>query len=201
MASSQLSFGLLATTFVSLASFAQSQPAGSVVSPDSKAGVPLFQAETVQLTEESIGLLDSEYAHLFASDDGKVKKSFGSSCKILPGDPSWPDASIWDEFDSLLDGALLPIIPIASPCYLNSTFDNYDEAECAAIMQEWTTSEFQYVFPSRILLYLHRPVQLTFIAVQTTLVPSCSPSTRVRHACQLRTPQAPARKVVMLRML
>jgi hypothetical protein len=153
MASSQLSFGLLATTFVSIASFAHSLPASSVVSRDSKAGVPLFDAETVQLTDESIGRIDPKYADLFAFDDGKPKAASWSSCKILPGDPEWPSDDVWDQFNTLLDGALLPIIPVASPCYEDSPYNNYDADKCAEIVQDWTTSELQYVYPKYLVFY------------------------------------------------
>lgn len=164
MASSRLSCGLLASTLLSLLPLAQAgpstlsnvKPAGVAVSSDSTAGAPRFKSETTQLTEDAIKRIQNtdaiaEYAHLFAFDNGK-KNSFSAasddddSCKLLPGDDSWPNDFLWEAFDLLSGRALVPITPVASPCYENSAYDNYDAAECATIVANWTTSDLQYAF-------------------------------------------------------
>lgn len=164
MASSTLSLGLLASSLLTLVPSVQAalnnvQPAAATVAADSsKAGVPLFKSETVQLTEDAIQRIRdndalADVAHLFAFDDGQAKsvptfQDGDASCKLLPGDDAWPQKEVWDAFDLLLDGALTPITPVASPCYKNSEYDNYDALKCATVVANWTTSELQYVSPA-----------------------------------------------------
>lgn len=159
MAPSRVPFGLLASTLLSTlplsqASVSSVKPAGDAVSSDSTAGASLFRSESFQLTENALERIKNteefaEYAHLFTFDDGQEESHSASSrdgddCKLLPGDDLWPDKSTWEAFDDLLGGALVPIIPVASPCYKDSEYDNYDSAKCDSIVENWTTSELQY---------------------------------------------------------
>lgn len=165
MAPCRLPFGLLASTllfFLPIVKGGSStlpsvKPVGVPVPSDSTAGASRFKSETIQLTENAVKRIQdteaiAEYAHLFAFDNGK-QKSFsaasddGETCKLLPGDDSWPSEFLWETFDLLLGRALVPIIPVASPCYKNSAYDNYDATKCATIVANWTTSELQYAFP------------------------------------------------------
>lgn len=182
MASSRLSVGLLATTLVSLLTSAQAnqdlssvKPAAAVVPSNSRAaGADLFKSETVQLTEEAVQSIKdndalAQHAHLFAFDHGNERSSSNEEeCKLLPGDDKWPQQFIWEAFDLLLDGALVPIIPIASPCYENSPYDNYDPQECAVVVKNFTTSELQYAFPLFSEIIRCRPVPLTLTIARIT---------------------------------
>ncbi|PGH13948.1 hypothetical protein AJ79_03363 [Helicocarpus griseus UAMH5409] len=135
---SSSSAGLLAGTLFLLGARVhaqQSPPAVAVVPADSVAGAPLFEAETIQLTDEVVrGLKDregvSELAHLFAFDDDPEGESLtpAGGCKVFPGDKEWPSDSVWDIFNELLGGG-------------ESPYNNYDAEKCARILEEWTVSE------------------------------------------------------------
>jgi hypothetical protein len=172
MAFSKLSLSRVATVILSLTAAAvnaqESEPSATVsiapaattVPTDSAAGIPLFDVETVQLTDPVIAdLLNddqvSQYAHLFAFDNStaigasartrRVRRA--AKCKTYPGDLLWPSKIVWGIFDLLLGGALEPIIPLASPCYKDSVYNNYDATKCAAITAAWGVDKTQYVHP------------------------------------------------------
>lgn len=159
MVSYRISLSCFASALFSL-TLARSAPdqAATTVSADSNnAEFPLFEAERVQVTDETLKAvrdLDSSfgYGKQFAfDDDNDVDISASSSqqsgsCKVLPGDPSWPSDDSWAFFDGLLGGSLVPVIPLASPCYQNSVYDNYDAKECEDIRKNFTTPEIQCVF-------------------------------------------------------
>lgn len=138
------------------------EPAATVVPTDSSAGVPLFAVEAVQLTDPVITELVndddaqiSDYAYLFAFDNSsaitpaarsrRVRRA--AKCKTYPGDLLWPSKLIWGIFDLVLGGALEPIVPLASPCYKDSVYNNYDATKCAAITAAWGVEKTQYVHP------------------------------------------------------
>jgi hypothetical protein len=137
-------------------------PAATLVSTESAAGVPLFNAEAVQLTEEVIAQLAgsddpdiAKNAHLFSFDDSpsvtpvaraqRIRRA--ARCKTYPGDFLWPSNLVWDVFDRVLGGALEPIVPLASVCYKNSQYKNYDAAKCSALTAAWGLDKTQYVCP------------------------------------------------------
>lgn len=104
------------------------EPAATFVPATSPAGAPLQEAERLQLTEAVIERLAteegvSEYAEYFAFDDStaasdvRIQRAASASCKTFPGDSEWPQESVWDIFNVLLGGALIPTKPIAAPCY------------------------------------------------------------------------------------
>ncbi|KAH7069060.1 hypothetical protein BKA63DRAFT_536314 [Paraphoma chrysanthemicola] len=115
-------------------------PAAETVATDSTtANVPLFEKEAVQLTDSVVAGLQNdpavaEYASLFEFEDGsnssvsarlrRVRRA--QRCKTMPGDLLYPSKLIWGVFDLLLGGALEKIVPIGSPCYKNSEYNNYD---------------------------------------------------------------------------
>ncbi|KAF2279781.1 FAD binding domain-containing protein [Westerdykella ornata] len=137
--------------------FSSIEPAATVVETPPEAGVKLFTEETLQITDEVVNELltneeTAEYADLFAfadstlGDEGsatsqrrrrRLRRQQSSGCKSTPGDPRWPNAERWDVFNRLLGGALEKVVPIASVCYPNSEFNNYDAAQCAKITNEW----------------------------------------------------------------
>lgn len=145
---------------VLLSSYANGQrtrdirPAAANVATDSAAGVELFSNEAIQLTESVLMEMKdhdelAQYAPLFAfgNDDASVESSSerAEDCKTYPGDPSWPSADLWEAYDDLLGNALSPIIPMASPCYVDSAYDNYDASLCASVTEGWAKESTQLV--------------------------------------------------------
>jgi hypothetical protein len=139
----------------SLLVFGQSsaiEPAATVVHEKRAAGVPLFEFETVQLTNSVVSSITgdpqiSQVAKLIAFGDGQVDNNKGKragECKTFPGDQNWPKDEIWDEFNSLLGGALISTVPIAAPCY-DSEWGPKDLAKCNDIISKFGTPPLQYV--------------------------------------------------------
>jgi hypothetical protein len=128
-------------------------PAATTVSTDSPAGVALFSAEAVQLTDEA---LQAASAQANSSTDVLALFGFENStsaantrrlaqrsgkCKVFPGDWNYPSSLVWNIFDLLLGGALIKTTPVAAPCYKD--FGVYDEAKCADITARFTTANLQ----------------------------------------------------------
>lgn len=63
------------------------------------------------------------------------------SCKIIPGDATWPSEAEWSIFNESVDGRLIKTIPIAQSCH----DPHYDESQCAYIRAQWHSSTLQYV--------------------------------------------------------
>lgn len=129
-------------------------PASATLSTESAAGAELFSNEAIQLTESVLkGLNDrddvAQYAHLFTFGNGTSSPEQPSApagdCKTYAGDSLWPSEDLWGLFDKLLGNALSPIIPIASPCYTDSEYDNYDASLCASVAEGWVEEETQSV--------------------------------------------------------
>jgi hypothetical protein len=130
-------------------------PAIETVATDStSANVPLFAEEAVQLTDKVVTDIQNnpdlaEYASLFEFGDSsnstlsartrRVRKSL--RCKTMPGDLLYPNKLVWGLFDLLLGGALEKIVPIGSPCYKMSDYNNYDAEKCAALVQNYNKEE------------------------------------------------------------
>ncbi|KAF2177623.1 FAD-binding domain-containing protein [Zopfia rhizophila CBS 207.26] len=119
-----LALGLLLFIFVADAAIG---PAAIVVSADSTtADAPPFDSEAKQLTDEVIQQFandqsTSAHAKLFTFDDGL---------------PTTARPEVWDTFDALLDGALIPTTPLAAPCYKN--WGVYNPAKCAETSKDFT---------------------------------------------------------------
>jgi hypothetical protein len=130
-------------------------PAAETVASDATAAnVPLFDSETVQLTDKVVSQLRNDpalngYAALFEFEDSsnstvsararRVRKS--QRCKTMPGDLMYPNQTAWGVFDDLLGGALEKIVPIASPCYKVSEYNNYDAGKCAVLVRDYNKEE------------------------------------------------------------
>jgi hypothetical protein len=124
-------------------------PAAETLATDvTPANIALFDVETVQLTDNVIAAMQenpelAEYASLFEFGDNsnstlsarthRARRS--RRCKTMPGDLLYPSKPVWDIFDRLLGGALEKIVPIGSPCYKNSKYNNYDAAKCADLVE------------------------------------------------------------------
>lgn len=115
--------------------------------------MPLFDVETIQLTDVVVSELQSnpdlaEYASLFDFGDANSTSATRSRrapiaqrCKTMPGDALYPDKSVWGVFDLLSGGALEPIVPIGSPCYPDSAYNNYDAERCAYLVKNFDQEE------------------------------------------------------------
>ena len=138
----------------------------------------------------------AQYAHLFAFSDKNSNLSSGiqrraGGCKTYPGDSLWPSPFLWDIFDLLLGKAISPIVPIASPCYENSTYDDFNAAKCATISSNWNQGNTQYVQ----LWQIHAWTAMCSPCAPSTNTPtvrptraqSCSPSTKEKHVFQAPT--------------
>ncbi|KAF1949395.1 FAD/FMN-containing isoamyl alcohol oxidase-like protein MreA [Byssothecium circinans] len=128
---------------------------------------PLFQYETKQLTDAIVASLPTTDQRLFGFDDTAVNSSLfrrSGECKVFPGDEEWPSEETWDRFDELIDGALIPTVPLAAPCY--KSWGVYDPAKCAAIMNDFRnpylheadpTSNMWPIFQGKTCLAFDRP--------------------------------------------
>lgn len=127
--------------------------AETVTSTSTPANVPLFEVETVQLTDDVVAELQNnpdvaEYAPLFEFGDAnqtaavRLRRAQGiQRCKTMPGDALYPNKLIWSVFDKLSGGALEPIVPIGSPCYRESAYNNYDAERCAFLVKNFDQEE------------------------------------------------------------
>jgi len=150
-----LACAVLVTAQCSVPSFTVSvaPAAETVASTSTPANVPLFDVETVQLTDNVVTELQtrpevSEYASLFEFGDANSTKAArtrrarsAQRCKTMPGDALYPTKAVWDLFNLLSGCALEPIVPIGSACYPNSTFDNYDTERCAYLVENLYAEE------------------------------------------------------------
>lgn len=127
-------------------------PAAATLSTESAARAELFSNEAVQLTESVLSALNdrddlAQYAHIFSfgnsTSSPEEPPAPGGDCKTYAGDSLWPSGDLWGVFDKLLGNALSPIIPIASPCYRDSEYDNYDTSLCASVAEGWVKEETQ----------------------------------------------------------
>lgn len=112
----------------------------------SPAAAPLFDYEKTQLTDSYIAHLSDEHQRYLDFDDNAVGGDFthqSGACKVQPTDNDFPPARIWQEFNALraVKGALIPALPIGSPCYLN--WGNFDPQKCAVIAANWTDPYLQ----------------------------------------------------------
>lgn len=134
------------------------EPAAAFVPAASPAGAPLQEAERLQLTDAVIERLTteegvSEYVEYFAFDDStaasdvRVRRAASASCKTFPGDSEWPQEFVWDVFNALLGGALIPTKPIAAPCY-DTQWGKKDSAKCTDITNNFTNPLFHEADPT-----------------------------------------------------
>ena len=115
--------------------------------------MPLFDVETVQLTDVVVSELQSnpdlaEYASLFDFGDANSTSAIRSRraqsaqrCKTMPGDALYPNKPVWSVFDMLSGGALETIVPIGSPCYPDSAYNNYDAERCEYLVKNFDQEE------------------------------------------------------------
>jgi hypothetical protein len=88
----------------------------------------------------------------FASKTNPPNRPDPGECKVFPGDPRWPEETIWGVFDLLSGGALIRDVPIASPCY--SDWGDYNAAECEYVTDLWSNVSLHYSNPSSLMFPL-----------------------------------------------
>jgi hypothetical protein len=127
--------------------------AETVTATSTPANVPLFDRETVQLTDNVISELQTNpdvatFASLFEFGDANTTSAertrrarSAQRCKTMPGDALYPSKPVWALIGLLLGGALEPVVPIGSPCYPNSTYHNYDAERCAYLVKNQLAEE------------------------------------------------------------
>lgn len=123
--------------------------AGGSPAATSVASPAYFDYETQQLSDalvKSVLANSTIAASLFqsatnATNSSSITATNTTGCKVFPGDADWPSDEVWDAFDVLLGGSLIPTIPSASSCYTN--WGDYSEAECDYVTEEWGVSWFQ----------------------------------------------------------
>jgi hypothetical protein len=142
---------LFLTSFSFLYTLAYSTPPAHTVVP-SPAGT-LFPFETHQLSPTilaalSFNPLTAPYAHLYAFDTNTSTPTYPKEfCKTFPGDTNWPSQASWDEFNKLLDGVLIPTVPLAAPCY-TTQWGEMDTKRCSELTGRYGTARIQFVLLS-----------------------------------------------------
>ncbi|KAI1073656.1 hypothetical protein F5B20DRAFT_498056 [Whalleya microplaca] len=63
--------------------------------------------------------------------------SVGFTCKVFPGEESWPKLEDWAILNHLTGGALIETVPIGASCYLG---EHYDATRCQTVLNNWTDS-------------------------------------------------------------
>ncbi|KAH6628195.1 hypothetical protein F5144DRAFT_654272 [Chaetomium tenue] len=64
---------------------------------------------------------------------GCAVKVGSSQCLSLPGDPNWPNTTLWGKLNSTVGGRLVATVPIGSVCHE----PNYDPVACTLLQQKW----------------------------------------------------------------
>ncbi|GAB1319752.1 hypothetical protein MFIFM68171_09962 [Madurella fahalii] len=104
-----------------------------------------FDWENDQLTDAAIANSDASLFG-FGDDAAAVSESRPPICKAFPGDASWPSQSVWDSFNTTLDGALIKTVPLAAPCYSN--WPQYDPVACQHVRDNWLSPHFHVDDPT-----------------------------------------------------
>lgn len=64
-----------------------------------------------------------------------------TSCRVIPGDASWPSADEWAAFNTTVGGKLIAAIPIGAPCHRvfsnGSSISTYNQEQCDALRNVW----------------------------------------------------------------
>lgn len=80
------------------------------------------------------------------------------TCRVIPGDSTWPEADVWAELSSTLNGKLIANVPIAAPCH-DSLFGQanalFNQDECDTLRDNWFLPETHLVSPSSPMGYDH----------------------------------------------
>lgn len=160
MAAGFLLFWSGATVTAQFASSFDIDPAVTSVPAVAVAGAPLQESETLQLSDAVVARISNEkstkdFAEYCAFEDSIIENatlsrpSSPATCKKFPGDLTWPLKTVWDIFDALLGGALIPTVPSASSCY-DTEWGKKDSAKCANVISNFTSPLFHGDDPTSI---------------------------------------------------
>lgn len=70
------------------------------------------------------------------------------TCKTTPFDAAWPSMEQWSAFNTSIGGTLIKANPVASSCYINSTFSS--GVACDVVKADWTLPTFHAALPESI---------------------------------------------------
>lgn len=119
---------------------------------------PLQTAELLQLDDAVVVRIAADeatnsVANYFITDvrtSNSRMSDASRACRTFPGHLAWPIKLVWDVFDALLGGALIPTVPIASSCY-DTKWGKKDTAECANVVGIFTNPLFHESDPTSIM--------------------------------------------------
>jgi hypothetical protein len=134
------------------------EPAATLIPATSAAGALLQPSEILQLTDGFVERLFVEndiveFAKYFGFEystgtgDNDTQSVNEAACRTFPGDPNWPKDRVWDIFNLLLGGALIPTIPIAASCY-DTQWGKKDVTECTNVVKNFTNPLFHHADPT-----------------------------------------------------
>ncbi len=110
----------------------------------------LFDFEKVQLTEEITQKAPSDFRSYLEAHDGISPVPVAEQkCKTYPGDANWPGDDVWKGLSMALNGALLKPSPVASVCYNQTGYHNYDGTKCSEISANWSNTFVRLVLRQR----------------------------------------------------
>ncbi|EED18812.1 conserved hypothetical protein [Talaromyces stipitatus ATCC 10500] len=136
--------------------------AGTTVTSKSSYVPPLFHGEIIQLTDQALAdaaiqIHNATISDLFSfgTHANNTSESPGHlhSCKVLPGDPSWPSDDVWETSSSLLGNRLIRVVPLAASCYPD--WPNYNLESCATVVGQWLNSSLHTGDPTSIMYPLY----------------------------------------------
>jgi hypothetical protein len=125
-----------------LAAFADRTTATAVSSTNCAAR---FSWENAQLADGAVSSASDTALFGFGSDVGKPAPAT-PSCKVFPGDSSWPSQTVWDRFNTTLGGVLIKTVPLAAPCYNN--MPQHDPVQCQYVQDNWNDPHFHVADPT-----------------------------------------------------
>ena len=62
-------------------------------------------------------------------------------CRCYPGESCWPSPADWAALNSSVDGRLVAIVPLGSPCH----DPNYNATVCRTLQENWVWPQEQFV--------------------------------------------------------
>jgi len=105
-----------------------------------------FPFEATKLTD--VEVLASPYL-AFGNVSAVPAEYSGPSCKVSPGDASWPSIAEWAAFNKSLEGRLLKPTPPAAVCY--ASHSAFDKAECDFLVNRAKDTRFYLSDPVTIM--------------------------------------------------